>query len=100
MTPVVVHLQYFAKTSHFDIMPDTTAKTEAIPEILEAYIQTQFGKGKDEREAAVKDVYDIKLLLDLSDDTFIITHDCNNDALCLGIVLSAAETITKQVEAG
>jgi hypothetical protein len=95
MTPVVVHLQYTIEASHFDIMPDTTAKTEAIPEILEAWIRMQIGKGRDDSVPNDKPTYDIKLLLDLTDDSFRMTHDCGNEALCLGIMMAALNILSK-----
>jgi hypothetical protein len=89
VTPVVVQLEYDIDSDHVDIMPQTTAKTEAVPEILEAFLHTQIGAGEDHRPPRTKSVYRIKLMLDLTDDSFRVEHDCGNSGLMCGILMQS-----------
>jgi hypothetical protein len=65
----------------------TNAKREAIEEILSAWVREQIGKGKDDREPNMKEIYSIVIELDLHDDSFRTTADTGNDSLTLGIIV-------------
>ncbi|HXK38012.1 MAG TPA: hypothetical protein VJ579_03010 [Candidatus Paceibacterota bacterium] len=64
----------------------TNAKPEAVEEVLSAWVRNQIGKGKDEREPAMKEIYEIVIEIDLSNDSFRTTADTGNDSLTLGII--------------
>jgi len=65
----------------------TNAKPEELGSLLEAYISSQFSKGRDDREAAEKEHYEIIIGLDMSDDTFYVKSDTGNKGLTCGIVI-------------
>jgi len=65
----------------------TNAKKEAIAEILEAWVSSQVGLGKDDSEADKKPEYKIEIQLDLSYDTFSTKSDTGNNGLTCGIIM-------------
>jgi len=69
--------------------PETNVRKEALSEVLEGYIRTQIGAGEDTGDPVQRNVYHLRLTLDVSDDSFRMSHDCGNEGLCLGIVLQA-----------
>lgn len=64
----------------------TNAQKEAIGEILEAWLQDQIGQGKDSRKAYERDVYQITIDLDLSDNTFYTASNTGNKNLTIELV--------------
>lgn len=88
MTPAIIDMAFDVDADTVVYGPDTNVKPEALSEVLEGYIRTQIGLGKDDRESDERPVYHVRIELDLSDDSFRVVHDCGNDALCLGIVLN------------
>lgn len=89
MPPVVIEFSYDAVNDVITWEPGTNVKKEALAEVLEGYIRTQIGAGEDKSDPVERDVYHLRLTLDLSDDSFRMTHDCGNEGLCLGITLQA-----------
>ena len=65
----------------------TNIKTERLSDILADYIQSQIGKGSDDRESKAQEEYHITISLDLSFDTFQTTSDTGNEGLTVGIIL-------------
>ena len=65
----------------------TNAKPEALEEILEAWLREQMGAGADQSTPTEREVYTVKLALDLSDDTFSVESDTGNESLTTGIVM-------------
>jgi len=94
MTPVTVDLTYDINADEATFGPDTNAKTEAVPEILEAYLRDQMGRGEDRSPPNHKPVYHIKLMLDLTDDSFRVEHDCGNEGFCTGTLLSVLKGLS------
>lgn len=72
----------------------TNTKREAIGEILEAWLQCQIGQGEDLRPAKERDVYNIFIDLDLSDDTFYTSSDTGNKGLTARIVADVFARLT------
>ncbi len=66
----------------------TNAKKEALEEILETWISCQMGKGADTSKPAQKDVYAIKIYVDLTDDSFVTESDTGNKGLTCGIIMN------------
>ena len=64
----------------------TNAKREDISEILEAWLSTQVGQGRDESEANERDEYNIRIDLDLSYDTFQTRSNTGNKGLTCGFI--------------
>ena len=84
MSDCFVTLKYNVKTNKFET--DTNCNKDGLAEILENFLRSEIGKGKDERKRNILDEYTITLNLDLSSDTFHITDNCGNDSLRCGIV--------------
>ena len=86
---VTIEIEYDIVNDSFKWGPKTNVKKNAMSEVLEGYIRTQIGAGEDKSEPEKKDVYHIELNLDLSDDSFRVSHDCGNEGLLLGIMCKA-----------
>jgi len=64
----------------------TNIKKQGLSEVLEAWLSSQLGAGKDTSEPVEKDSYLITITLRLEDDTFYTTSDTGNKSLTCGIV--------------
>ena len=64
-----------------------------IEDFVYDFLRTQFGAWKDETEPTKKDVYHIRIRLDLSDDTFYVDSDTGNKGLMTGIVFNYASRL-------
>lgn len=87
MTPLHLTVTYNLKADTYEF--DSDIKPEQRAEILTDFIRSQAGKGRDETPPNERDVYHIRIKLDLTDDTFYVEHDCGNKALRDGILLGA-----------
>ncbi len=65
----------------------TDIKPEHVKEVLEAFLDYQTGKGYEDVDHLEQDIYTIKIHLDLTDDTFQVTHNCGCLGLMMGILL-------------
>jgi len=65
----------------------TNVRTKALKEVLGAWLEDQIGRGEDKSPFDRRDVYTIKIRLDLTDDTFRTTSDTGNEGLVAGIVM-------------
>jgi hypothetical protein len=84
---VVLDIRYNIKTGEFSYTEKTTVKPECRSDILENFLRSQMGAGQDLTDPEVRDEYAIKIVLDLSDDSFYVTHDCGNKGLRDGILM-------------
>jgi len=66
---------------------DTNIKHEAHDEIVSTFLSMQMGKGRDERKLNIRDVYNIRINVDLSYDIFNVSDDCGNNGLREGILM-------------
>lgn len=66
---------------------ESDIKQEHWGEIISEFIRSQMGTGKDNTPAEERDVYNITIQIDLSDDTFYCKHDCGNKGLREGILM-------------
>ncbi|MFC1721117.1 hypothetical protein ACFLY0_00350 [Patescibacteria group bacterium] len=73
----------------------TNAKKEALEEILEAWLYCQTGQGADESEPDERDVYNIQIQLDLSDDSFATSSDTGNKGLTVGLVIDVFRRLSE-----
>jgi len=55
--------------------------------VLENFIRSQFGEGVDNRKPKIKDVYHIRLAVDLSYDILKVKYDTGNMGLRDGILM-------------
>lgn len=67
---------------------DTNMSRSGIMETIETYVHDSIGRGEDLRKAEDHEVYEIKIEVDLSEDIFHVTSNCNNDGLVLGILMT------------
>ena len=64
-----------------------TNMTDAgIENLLETYLHSIMGAGKDSHKAIDRETYVITVAVDLSHDDFTVTHDCGNLGLVAGIL--------------
>ena len=81
----------------YDIFSDifwfeTNMKQENLKDFLLEFLRGEMGKGKDSRKPT-DDLYSIDLRLDMTDDTFYVKDNCNNNGLRDGILLLLVERI-------
>ncbi len=74
---------------------ETSAKKEAVDEILENWIRSQLGAGKDTSKSVVKDIYEIVIKLNLNGDVFHTSSDTGNKSLTCGIVMDVFTNLKK-----
>jgi hypothetical protein len=92
--PLFIEIKYNIKNDSFET--NSNIKEEKIVEIVLEYLRTQIGLGKDDRTAADKDIYSLRLELDLSEDHFKLAHDTNNMSLSMGILTHFIQTKGKK----
>jgi len=68
----------------------TNIKQHLVSGLLMDWVQDQMGRGVDESKAEDKEVYNIRIQIDLSDDTFYTKSDTGNKGLTCGIVADVA----------
>ncbi len=91
---IVVEIHYDLKKPEQTIIK-TNARKEALEEILEAWLLDQVGRGQDGRQPARRDVYLVRIGLDLSDDTFFTESDTGNSALTCGLIMDVLARLEK-----
>lgn len=86
-TDLGIQIKYNVPTDTYTILK-TNIKKERIRDFLEDWLMTQVGAGKDTRKRVDRDDYIVSIGLDLSDDTFTISSNTNNEGLTCGIIMS------------
>lgn len=81
---IYFNLKFNIKGSSFEI--DTNIKPEKVKDIVNDFLRSQIGQGKDHSEVTKQDIYEIEFRLDFSDDTYLVTHNCGNKGLREGIL--------------
>jgi len=66
---------------------------EMYMEVVSDFLRGQIGKGKDEREPNKRDIYNIEITVDLSEDRFNVLDNCGNKSLRDGILRYFLSTI-------
>ena len=82
---VFIELEYDINNDKCKILK-TNLKKERIDSFLEEWVMTQLGSGVDKNPRIDRDIYNIKLACDLTDDTFYSSSDTGNKGLTTGIV--------------
>ena len=77
----------------YDINQDThkirtNIRKDLVYDTLSTFLSTQIGQGADKRKANERDIYHIRIGLDLTDDIFTISDDTGNKGLRDGILLA------------
>ena len=85
MEGLSVIIEYNLKTDSYTF--DSNIKPEKINDLVSEFLRTQIGKGEDFSKAEERDVYKIKLSIDLSQDIFYCEHNCGNLGLRDGILM-------------
>ncbi len=67
---------------------DSNIKDEMREEVLGEFLRAQIGVGADSREPADREVFTIRIEVDLSFDRFQSHSNCGNNALRDGILMS------------
>ncbi len=73
----------------------TNAKKEAVEGILENWIRSQLGAGKDTNKIKEKEEYEIVIKLDLDGDIFHTSSDTGNKSLTCGLVMDVFSNLKK-----
>lgn len=73
----------------------TNVKKKAVNEILENWIRSQLGAGKDDSKSVEKDIYEIVIKLDLGGDIFHTSSDTGNKSLTCGLVMDVFTNLKK-----
>ena len=89
---LTMEIAYDIKKSTFKISSDM--KEKAYPEIIEGFIRSQIGAGRDTSKPNELDVYHITLKWYPEDDTITASSDTGNKGLREGILLD----VLKQLE--
>ena len=89
---VYVKIKYDAKKEKITI-EETNIKKERVEDFLLDWLQFQVGKGKDERKAEERELYEVIIGCDLSCDDFHVQSNTGNDSLTCGIVMGAVSTL-------
>ncbi len=88
MVDVMTILRYDAKDDSKCCMY-TNVRVEAIQEVLENYVQSQTGSGNGKESPGFvdRDLYTVKIGLELEDDVFYTESDTGNKGLTVGIAM-------------
>jgi len=74
----------------------TNIARDKLCDILDAWIAGQMGLGKDESKTNERDIYHIKIELDLDYDNFRTSADTGNKSLTAGIILDARNKFAEE----
>lgn len=77
---------------------DTNVKRDKVAELLGEYLLSCVGQGKDDAPPTKKNVYCIKLGLVLSEDQWLVEHDCGNKGLREGILMDIVSLLNDSPE--
>jgi hypothetical protein len=88
-----VNIEFNIKTNKAKF--DTNIKKDKLSDIIATFLQGQMGAGSDPSKAIERDVYKIRLELDLSDDTFSSSSNCGNKGLRDGILYACVAQLEK-----
>jgi len=93
-TDIVIVINFNMKESK-KISIKTNAKEEAVEGILENWIRSQLGAGKDTNKIKEREEYEIVIKLDLDGDVFHTSSDTGNKSLTCGLVMHVFSNLKK-----
>jgi len=91
---IVVELEFDMKADKVQIR--TNAKHDKVVDLLEDYLHSCVGTGKDPAPAEEREVYTINLGVELSEDIWGSSHNCGNKGLREGIVMRVLKMLTDE----
>jgi hypothetical protein len=68
-------------------------KPECYKEVVSSFLRSQIGAGEDKRIVDKRDIYNIEIEVDLSEDIFKVSDNCGNKSLRDGILSYFLSTI-------
>jgi hypothetical protein len=80
-----IKIKYNINKDTFTI--DSNLKSEAVKDLIATFLQTQIGAGVDKSPSIDRETYVIRIDLDMSDDTFNVSHNTGNKGLRDGMLL-------------
>ena len=83
-----IDMQYSVPEKQLTI-EDTNVKLELIGGLLSDWVRGCMGKGEDRSKANKKDLYNIRMTVDLTCDTFKIFSDTGNKGVTTGIIATS-----------
>ena len=89
-----INIKYDLKQDKTTI--DTNIKDEMLEEMLSDVIRSQQGLGVDDSPYTHKEIYNIDIKIDLSNDNISIKSDTGNDSLTCGIIIQAFKSVNKE----
>jgi len=81
-------ITYSKKAKKYQFRSKGNVKPNNRISIIEAFLQDQIGKGKDESKRNEKDVYHVKLRWHPENDTIVVKSDTGNKGLTAGILMA------------
>ncbi|MCL5018201.1 MAG: hypothetical protein M1416_00325 [Candidatus Pacearchaeota archaeon] len=81
-------LEYDINKDKFDIKGNV--KEDCRKDFVSNFLYLQMGKGIDENKAEKRDMYNIKIDLDLTEDKYTVSDNCGNKGLRDGILMRYA----------
>jgi hypothetical protein len=81
-------IDYDIEKEKFDVKGNV--KPEKRKDFVTNFLMSQVGAGKDENKAEEREVYTIKMELDLTYDTYTVSDNCGNKGLREGILMRYA----------
>jgi hypothetical protein len=73
----------------------TNIKEGHLVDIVSNFIKRQIGAGADHKPPEIRDIYHIRLEIDLTYDIFYCKHDCGNLGLRDGILVDILGRLSK-----
>jgi len=87
---LTLSLDYILDEDKFKV--DGNIKPGLQKDFVSDFLMTQIGAGEDFNEAETRDVYTIKINLNIESDEYLVEHNCGNKGLRDGILARYIET--------
>ncbi|MGD9275819.1 MAG: hypothetical protein PVJ67_01455 [Candidatus Pacearchaeota archaeon] len=88
---LTLDIKYHLKEDEFEI--NSNIREGGRKDLVETFLRSQIGKGKDKRKANERDVYSIRLEWYPQNDDIIVSSDTGNKGLREGILMHYLETL-------
>ena len=93
LSDLVLDLTFDMESGRHTFTDRTTVREEARAEVLGAFLRTLLA-GRDDGPVKHKRRYSVRLVLDPTEDSFQVEHDCGSLDLLAGIVISVLRDLT------
>lgn len=88
---LAIEIKWHVEENKYQIK--TNMKKSYVADFLLDWMETQMGKGIDKSKREEKEIYTIKISLDMSDDSYTTITNTGNKGLTAGIVMSTVEAV-------